>query len=109
VPSVRVSYDPAARKFKFVPYALQMDGPGIVVLTRHPGSAPWKFQTATFKDDSLEQFVVRDPGNGENLQIDDKFLNVDPDIYYYTVTILLDTGEEITSPDPVIVNDPGDK
>lgn len=110
MPEVKVKYDPAGkRKFTFVPFAVSLMGPGIVILNRHPASVPFRFVNATVKDDVSGQFTVRVPGDGRIVQIDDAFLDEDPMIYSYTVTIVLDDGQEITSPDPVIVNDPGSR
>jgi hypothetical protein len=109
VTDVRVKYSPnAKRKFTFLPWAFTMWEPGKVKLTRHPGSAQWTFLKVTFKDDPTGQFDYEVVDGGESLEIEDKFHNEDPELYMYNVTILLD-GEEITSPDPVIVNDPGSR
>jgi hypothetical protein len=63
--------------------------------------------TATFKNDLSRQFHVKVVGDGEALQIKDDFHDKDPALYMYNVTIALDSGDHVTSPDPVIVNDPG--
>ena len=109
MPNVRVKYSPnARRKFTFLPWAFTMWEPGKVKLTRHPGPLQWKFVKATFKDDPTGQFHCRVVDDGESLEIEDEFHDEDPALYMYNVTIVLN-GTEITSPDPVIVNDPGSR
>ena len=106
---IRVKYNPnARRKFTFLPWAHTMWGPGTVKLTRHPGNATWKFLGATFKGDTTSQFGCTPTDDGASLVIEDRFDDEDPALYMYNVTIELD-GDEITSPDPVIVNDPGER
>ena len=45
-------------------------------------------------------------GNGSSLHIDDQFKDTTKTPYDYFVTVELN-GTSYTSPDPVIVNDPG--
>jgi hypothetical protein len=107
VPGIKVKYDPDTQKFKFHPFAFTVWEKGNVELTRLPPNAEWKFVRATFKNDPSGQFIPRVAADGKSIDIEDRFLFEDPDIYYYTVTIQFDGKPEITSPDPVIVNDPG--
>ena len=105
--TVRVTFDPdASPQFTFVPPSVTMTAAGKIILQQHPASAPWAFRDAKVKDDTLNEFHARVLGNGTSIQIDDEFRDRTKTSYSYNVTVSLD-GSTVTSPDPVIVNDPG--
>jgi len=104
--TVEVTFDPNADpQFDFVPDPARMTAAGKIILIQHPASATWRFRGATIKDDDLGEFTVKVFGNGNALHIDDKCRQRRE--YPYNVTITTADDETITSPDPVIVNDPG--
>jgi len=103
---VKVSFAPTATpQFTFVPESVTMKFAGKVILLKSPENASWKFQGATVKDDTLNEFrpSVQSPGNA--LHIFDELRDPETKTYSYNVTVALD-GVSFTSPDPVIVNDP---
>ena len=105
--TVEVTYDPNARpKFTFAPDTVTMTAAGKVVLLRRPADAPWEFTGGFVKNDTLKQFSVSVHGNGSKLHVDDKCKDDRKTPYEYQVTVALN-GYPHTSPDPVIVNDPG--
>jgi hypothetical protein len=105
--TVRVTFDPdATPQFTFDPDSVRMTAAGKVILQQHPASARWVFRGATVKDDTLHEFHPAVQGNGNALHIDDEFRDKTRKSYSYNVTVGLD-GTTVTSPDPVIVNDPG--
>jgi hypothetical protein len=105
--TVRVTFDPAASpQFTFDPDSARMTAAGKIILVQHPASPRWKFRGATVKDDVLNEFRPRVQGNGTSIHIDDEFRDRTRTSYSYNVTVALD-GSTVTSPDPVIVNDPG--
>jgi hypothetical protein len=107
-PPVNVTYDPNAEpQFTFEPKTVRMRGPGIVVLKRTPPTADWKFIAGEVKDDTLNEFSTSVPGDGEILQIQDDFRDRKFEAYSYSVTVQIGEQKPVTSPDPVIVNDPG--
>ena len=105
--TVRVSFDSRATpKFKFDCETVRMTAPGKIILERRPRSATWTFVVAKVKRDKLEQFSSSVQGIGRSLHINDEFKDKKTTVYSYNVTVKL--GRRIyTSPDPVIVNDPG--
>jgi hypothetical protein len=104
---VNVSFDPnATPQFTFDPPSVTMTNAGKVVLNQSPASATWTFQGALVKDDTLDEFSETVLGNGNSLQINDAFRDRSSTPYSYDVTVALN-GTSYTSPDPVIVNDPG--
>ena len=105
--TVRVTFDPdATPQFTFDPESVRMTAAGKVVLAQHPASARWVFRGANVKDDTLHEFRPEVQGNGNALHIHDDFRDRTKKSYSYNVTVTLD-GTTTTSPDPVIVNDPG--
>ena len=105
--TVRVTFDPdATPQFTFDPESVRMTAAGKVVLAQHPASARWVFRGANVKDDTLHEFHSVVEGNGNAMHIDDEFRDRTRTSYSYNVTVALD-GTTTTSPDPVIVNDPG--
>jgi hypothetical protein len=105
--TVRVSFDPRATpKFKVDCETVRMTAAGKVILQRRPRSATWTFLVAKVKRDKLRQFSSTVRGIGRSLHINDEFKDKKTTSYSYNVTVKL--GRRIyTSPDPVIVNDPG--
>jgi len=106
--TVKVSFDnadPAKPKFAFVPESVKMTAAGKVILNQHPASPRWRFRGATVKDDTTGEFSVTVRGNGNSLVIDDKCRG--KNVYSYNVTVTTDSDQTYTSPDPVIVNEPG--
>ncbi|MFL5617869.1 MAG: hypothetical protein ACJ79A_05665 [Gemmatimonadaceae bacterium] len=93
-------------QFAFERRTVRMTAAGIVVLTQKPPAPNWKFKSAEVKDDTLHQFSYDVPGTGNILHIKDDFLDKVLEAYSYNITVELD-GTPYTSPDPVIVNDPG--
>ncbi len=83
-----------------------MTARGKVIFHRRGASPTWTFTDGTVKDDTKKQFSARVQGQGRSLHIDDEFRDTVKTSYEYTVTVQLD-GRSYTSPDPVIVNDPG--
>ena len=105
--TVRVTFDPNANpQFTFVPDESPMGAAGKIILNRTPGSANWKFTGGDVKEDPLDEFSSSVQGNGSSLHIDDQFKDTAETPYDYFVTVELN-GTSYTSPDPVIVNDPG--
>jgi hypothetical protein len=105
--TVNVTFDPTANpQFTFDPPSVTMTGAGKVVLHQNPASAPWTFQSALVKGDSLGEFSPSVQGNGNSMQINDAFRDPIVTSYSYDVTVSLD-GASYTSPDPQIVNNPG--
>jgi hypothetical protein len=106
---VHVTFDPQATpQFKFDKDKVEMKAAGKIKLQRAPNSnsKKWKFRGATVKDDRLNEFRTRLGGQGQFLDIMDDFLDEHITTYSYNITVELD-GQTYTSPDPVIVNDPG--
>jgi hypothetical protein len=105
--TVRVTFDPdATPQFTFDPDSVRMTAAGKVILLQHPASARWTFRDAMVKDDTLHEFHPEVQGSGNALHIIDDFRDKTKKSYSYNVTVALD-GNTVTSPDPVIVNDPG--
>ena len=103
--TVEVSFDPNAEPpFTFVPNGSTMTRAGIVILLRRPAAAPWEFTDCNVKNDASNQFSHSILGGGNLLHIRDEFR--EPGRFEYTVTVKFGRSE-YTSPDPVIVNDPG--
>lgn len=106
-PPVKVTFkkdgDP---QFTFARKTVRMKARGVVVLTQDDPQAEWRFKSAEVKDDTLHEFSSFVPGDGRVLHIKDEFLDKDFEAYSYNITVELD-GTDYTSPDPVIVNDPG--
>ena len=110
--NVEVSFElvgPNTVKFTFEPDEVTMKKKGKVIFHRHPRNAEWKFKGGIVKNDELNQFCSSVHGNGKNLHIDDELKDKgDPVRYEYQ--IMVQQGKTIyESPDPVIVNDPGDR
>ena len=105
--TVQVTFDPnASPQFTFTPASVTMTGSGKVILQQSPASAPWTFDGAVVKDDTLDEFDATVHGNGQQVQIADSFKDRTETGYSYDVTVELN-GQSYTSPDPQIVNDPG--
>jgi len=105
--TVRVRFDPRATpKFTFDCETVRLTAAGKVILQRRPRSATWTFLVAKVKRDKLKQFSSTVPGNGRSLHINDEFKDRKTTSYSYNVTVKLGR-RTYTSPDPVIVNDPG--
>lgn len=105
--TVLVTFNPTANpQFTFVPDEVRMTAAGKIILNRSPGSATWKFTAGDVKNDLLDEFSSSVHGNGSSLHIDDQFKDTTKTPYDYFVTVEL-SGTSYTSPDPVIVNDPG--
>jgi hypothetical protein len=105
--TVNVTFDPAADpQFVFEPDEVTMTAKGKVIFLRRGASPTWTFTGGTVKDDTLKQFSASVQGQGRSLHIDDDFRDKQKTPYEYTVSVQLD-GTSFTSPDPVIVNDPG--
>ena len=105
---VQVVFDPQANpQFTFKKETVEMTAAGKIKLHQDPG-ARWRFRGATIKDDLLNEFRTRVMQNGKSLDIMDDFLDERRTEYSYNVTVQLD-DITYTSPDPVIVNDPGGK
>ncbi|HTK46694.1 MAG TPA: hypothetical protein VL328_01790 [Gemmatimonadaceae bacterium] len=105
--TVRVTFDPDADpQFTFDPESVRMTAAGKVILEQHPASPRWVFRDATVKDDTLHEFRPEVQGSGNALHIHDEFRDRTRKSYSYNVTVALG-GTTVTSPDPVIVNDPG--
>ena len=105
--TVNVSFDPAANpQFVFEPDEVTMTARGKVIFHRRGSSPTWTFTGGTVKDDPLKQFSASVQGQGRSLHIDDEFRDREKTAYEYTISVQLD-GRSYTSPDPVIVNDPG--
>ena len=108
-PTVGVSFDPTANpQFTFDNESVTMRAAGKILLIQRPASQRWKFRDAEVKDDTLGQFSSTVLGNGNSLHIDDAFRDRTRKAYSYNVTVELD-GTIFQSPDPVIVNDPGNR
>ena len=104
-PTVGVSFEPKANpQFTFDNESVTMRAAGKIILIQRPGSQRWTFRDAEVKDDKLNQFSSTALGN--TLEINDAFRDKTRTAYSYNVTVELD-GTTFTSPDPVIVNDPG--
>jgi hypothetical protein len=105
-PIVQVTFDPQRTPaFTFVDDTVRMNAAGKIMLKQDP-EARWRFRGATIKDDYLNEFRTRVAKNGKSLDIMDDFLDERITTYSYNVTVQLD-DITYTSPDPVIVNDPG--
>jgi hypothetical protein len=105
--TVQVTFDPnATPQFTFNPPTVTMTGSGKVILQQFPADVPWTFDAALVKDDTLDEFDAKVVGNGQAVQIEDKFKDRTETPYSYDVTVTL-AGVPYTSPDPQIVNDPG--
>ena len=110
--NVDVTFTPnTTPQFSFNCEAVRMTQAGKIILHRQPAGARWKFTSGRVHNDSLDQFTCEPFGNGRLLVINDPLRDPPdegPKTYCYTVTVELD-GVPFTSPDPVIVNDPGDR
>lgn len=105
--TVEVSFDPNAEpQFTFVPDTVTMTAAGKVVFLRRPSAAPWAFTDGAVKNDTLSEFSASVHGNGSLLHMRDDFKDRQKTPYEYTVTVEFNSAS-YTSPDPVIVNDPG--
>jgi len=91
-------------QFVFSPPSVTMKKSGNVRLKRS-GDASWTFVTGDVKDDTLNQFFPKVEGDGTRLRIRDECKDETKKSYSYFVTVALG-GEQFTSPDPEIVNDP---
>lgn len=110
--AVEVTYDPNADPpFTFVPDTVTMTASGKVVLLRRPADAPWVFTggyvKANEQQQSLAQFRVVVEGEGRLLHIHDDFPSDGPKTYHQYAVMVALNGKPRSSPDPVIVNDPG--
>jgi len=106
-PIVRVTFNPLPTpQFTFVDDTVRMNAAGKIKLQQDGDSTRWRFRGATIKDDFLNEFRARVARNGKSLDIMDDFLDERETSYSYNITVELD-GTTYTSPDPVIVNDPG--
>lgn len=106
-PIVTVTFNPTANpQFGFDKHSVTMKFAGRVILQKSPANAAWKFQGATIKDDMLHEFHPSVQTGGTTLHIFDECRDTTETSYWYNVTVALD-GISYTSPDPVIVNDPG--
>ena len=112
-PIVTVTFDPDASppdQFSFDKRSVTMKFAGKVILQKSSEDAPWKFQGATVKDDLLHQFRPSVQPEGKAIHIFDELRDPPGGTYEYTYNVtvaLLSNGKSFTSPDPVIVNDPG--
>lgn len=105
--TVTVTFSPTPKpQFTFDPDQVRMTAAGKIILNRSPGSANWKFTAGDVKNDVLREFSSSVHGNGSSLHIDDQFKDAALTSYDYFITVELN-GTSFTSPDPVIVNDPG--
>ena len=105
--TVNVTFSPTADpQFTFEPDPVRMTAAGKIIFQRRPESANWTFKDGVVKDDSQKQFSSSVQGQGRSLHMDDKFYDKVRTPHEYYVTVELD-GRTFTSPDPVIVNDPG--
>lgn len=106
-PTVKVTFDPTVSppKFTFVDDTVRMNAAGRIILIRDGASPSWRFRGATVKDDVKNQFHPELQGNG-SLHIIDDFKDTVRTSYSYNVTVI-DGTTTYTSPDPVIVNEPG--
>ena len=103
---VKVTFDPgAAPQFTFKPNSVRVKGGPKTVILIQDSPAAWEFVTGFVKDDTLHQFSSSVHGNGKVLHIDDALKDPDLEAYSYNITVKLG-GQEYTSPDPHIVNDP---
>jgi hypothetical protein len=111
-PIVRVTFNSGATpQFTFADDTVEMNAAGKIKLkqdtTDSAVPAPrWRFRGATIKDDFLNEFRTRVAKDGKSIDIMDDFLDERKTPYSYNITVELD-GTTYTSPDPVIVNDPG--
>ena len=109
MPRVLVSFEPTPKpRFNFVPDSVTMRGPGTIVLDQDPAdpAAKWLFQDAFVKDDTTGQFSSELHDQKKSLHIRDEFHDKEKKSHSYRITVTQD-GSTFTSPDPVIVNDPG--
>ena len=105
--TVNVTFDPTATpKFTFDPDSVTMTAAGKIICLQRPSSATWKFTGGDVKEDTLNEFSSTVQGNGQSLHINDELKDTAKTPYDYYVTVVLN-GTSYTSPDPVIVNDPG--
>jgi len=106
--TVEVTFDPHAEpQFTFVPDTVTMTRAGLIVFHRRPQNAPWKFKGGSVKGDA-GQFPASVIGNGSGLRMEDKFTDKEKTYHQYRVIVAFEDHEDpYTSPDPVIVNDPG--
>ena len=92
--------------FTFSPPSVTMTAAGKVILHRKPTQAAWTFVGGNVKNDTLGNFTTNVAGDGKTLTFNDALKDTVRTTYNYNVTILLN-GSNVTSPDPDIVNDPG--
>jgi hypothetical protein len=104
---VLIQDSPAAWEFEFTfkPNSVRVKGGPKTVILIQDSPAAWEFVTGFVKDDTLHQFSSSVHGNGKVLHIDDALKDPDLEAYSYNITVKLG-GQEYTSPDPHIVNDP---
>ena len=103
--TVNVTFSPTANpQFTFDPDPVRMTAAGKIIFLRRPESANWTFKGGSVKEDPWKEFSTSVQGGGRSLQMDDKCDHKMD--HEYTITVELD-GRPFTSPDPVIVNDPG--
>lgn len=105
--TVKVTFDAnAGVQFTFAPDSVTMSAAGKVILQQKAGQSGWTFVTAVVKNDTLNQFTSTTLPGGNMIHINDPVRDRARTSYSYKVTIQTASGP-VTSPDPEIVNEPG--
>jgi hypothetical protein len=107
MPNVQVSYNPTSTPpWCFSPDPVRLNASGNIVFTQAPGSN-WTFVTATVTSGGTQFGTPNPNGNGSEMTLSDAHSSLGR--WCYTVTIHMNgapVGQNVTSPDPEIVNDP---
>jgi hypothetical protein len=104
-PVVKVSFNITTHEFTFVDNEVTMKFAGKIILVKSPGNAPWRFQGAMVRDDTLHQFRETVEPQENAIHIFDELRDTAPKAYIYNVTVEYN-GVSYTCSSPVIVNDP---
>lgn len=108
MPNVQVTCNPSATPptWSFSPDPVRLNASGNIVFTQAPNSN-WTFVTATVTNGGAQFGTPTVNGNGSEMTLSDAHSSNGQ--WCYTVTVHATNapaGQNITSPDPQIINDP---
>jgi hypothetical protein len=104
MPSVDVGFNTNTGAWVINPPTISLNGAGVIVFHQNPKDPTWDFVSANVVNAPPKEF--KSWLNGAVLILSDR-CSV-RNTYCYTVTVkVISSGTQVTSEDPVIVNDPG--
>lgn len=108
MPNVQVTCNPGVTPptWSFSPDPVRLNASGNIVFTQAPNSN-WTFVTATVTNGGTQFGTPTVNGNGSQMTLSDAHTSNGQ--WCYTVTVHANSapaGQNITSPDPQIINDP---